>query len=87
MVFKDENFVLFSFIRMEDCSPILFIYQNIRLGNLIQMVLLSNCSYSFLTCQVFNCILLFFQIFVQKTIKYLEFTKKQRIFVFRFKNN
>lgn len=31
--------------------------------------------------------LLIFQIFMLKSIKYLEFTKKQRIFVIRFKNN
>ena len=37
--------------------------------------------------QIYNCILHFFQIFMLKSIKYLEFTKKQRIFVIRFKNN
>lgn len=37
--------------------------------------------------QVYHCILLIFQIFMLKSIKYLEFTKKQRIFVIRFKNN
>ena len=68
---------------MEDIFPPSFF---IRLGNTILMKKLSDNSYSFLTCQVYNSIL-FFQIFGQKTIKYLEFTKKQRIFVIRFKNN
>ena len=72
---------------MEDMfPPPSFICSNIRLENPIPMELLSDCSYSFLTCQVYNSIL-FFQIFGQKSIKYLEFTKKQRIFVIRFKNN
>lgn len=71
---------------MEDMfPPPSFICSNIRLENPIPMELLSDCSYSFLTCQVYNSIL-FFQIFGQKSIKYLEFTKKQRIFVIRFKN-
>ena len=67
---------------MEDMFPPSFF---IHLGNTILMKQLSDNSHSFLTYQVYNNTL-FFQIFEQKSIKYLEFTKKQRIFVIRFKN-
>lgn len=56
---------------MEDMFPPSFF---IRLGNTILMKQLSDNSHSFLTYQVYNNTL-FFQIFEQKSIKYLEFTK------------